>query len=51
MGKRQPKASTNDQADEFERFESLTKRLVSVPKKEIDKARARDGAKRNGRPR
>jgi hypothetical protein len=28
-------------ADEFERFEDMTKRLLGVPKKELDEARAK----------
>ena|SRR5437867_2014730 len=31
---------------EFERFESLVKRIVRVPKKEIDAARKREAAKK-----
>jgi hypothetical protein len=32
-------------SEEFERFEDLAKRLVSVPKKELDEARARERAR------
>ena len=47
MAKRQPsRPRPTKKAEPFDRFESLTKRLVSVPKKEIAKARdrARDRA-------
>jgi hypothetical protein len=38
-----------DNRTAFERFEALTKRLIKVPKAEIDKARKRDDDKRRKR--
>lgn len=35
-------STTSDSSNSFERFVSLTKRLVSIPKEEIDKARTKD---------
>jgi hypothetical protein len=35
--------------DEYEAFEDLARKLVSVPKRDIDDARERERAKRNGR--
>ena len=37
-----PKAET----DEYDRFEDLTKKLLTVPKKKLDEARAAEKAKR-----
>jgi len=34
-------AWTREAADEFQRFEDLSRRLVTVPKKEVDKKRKR----------
>lgn len=36
-------AGTGSTPSEFERFEDLTRKLVQVPKKELDKKRAEDG--------
>jgi hypothetical protein len=35
----------NGDADQFDRFEQLTRRLLAVPKQEADKERAKKGRK------
>ncbi len=42
--KRGKRAETDDRV-EYDKFDTLTKPLVSVPKKEIDQARARQRAR------
>ncbi len=39
----------NANSDEFKRFEELTKKLVSVPKKEIQDREKKDKAKKSGK--
>jgi len=41
------KRRTKAEVEEFDKFEALTKALVSVPKKEIDKERAKANGKRS----
>ena len=42
---REPQAELS----EYERFEAFTRRLVQVPKKEIDRKRAQEQAKKSAR--
>ena len=40
-----PKAEPKAESSEYDRFEELTRKLVKVPKSEIDAERAKNGKK------
>lgn len=43
------KAAGKHQSDAFQRFEALTKKLLSVPKKDVDKKEAERPKRQNGK--
>jgi hypothetical protein len=45
------KKSTEQKPEEFQRFEAFTKALMAVPKKEIDKERAKYERKKEAKKR
>jgi hypothetical protein len=38
---KQPKREPNEKSEEFKRFEDFTRKLLAVPKKEIDQQKAK----------
>lgn len=44
------KSSASNKSEEFKRFEDFTRRLIAVPKKEIDKEKAKYEREKAAKP-